>query len=162
MRSSGFTLLQLLAVMAIIGIISSVGYYNYTKGLNPVRDASQQIVGELNRVRVDAMANTQAQRIILEDARTLRVETATNCDKSENTPSVSNWTVLRRIVWPNLNRANSVQLQTSTPDAVPNIIVCYTSRGLANISRSFNVLDSKTNYRIDVALAGGIESNVAP
>ena len=166
MSSRGFSLVELLVVMAIVGILGTIGYVNYVKSLNPVQDATGQIVTELARARADAMANTQATRLVLESANTIRVETATNCNKSENdataSPPVQNWSTARTLNWPDLNRENTVQLVTATPTATPNIIACYTSRGMADQSRTFNVRDGTRDFTIQIALGGGVDYYATP
>ncbi|WP_420596707.1 pilus assembly FimT family protein [Deinococcus sp.] len=64
-RSGGFTLLEMLVVLAIIGILAGIGYFNYLRQIRigQVREAATQVATDLRTARDSAMRLTQPASI---------------------------------------------------------------------------------------------------
>ncbi len=66
-RQQGFTLLQTLVVMAIIGMLASVlGYYSYVSvQAGRLREAAQQVVVDIQRARSQAQQTSENSQVAL-------------------------------------------------------------------------------------------------
>ena len=64
-RSGGFTLLEMLVVLAIIGILAGIGYFSYLRQIRigQVREAATQVATDLRSARDSAMRLTQAASV---------------------------------------------------------------------------------------------------
>lgn len=62
-RDSGFTLLEMLAVVLVAGILMTVAAPSFLSLNKPLRDAVNQFTSHLNLIRSKAMASSQAYRI---------------------------------------------------------------------------------------------------
>lgn len=165
-RSSGFTLLELLIVIAVIAILASVGFFSYANFKNPARDASQVVYGILSGTRSESTSNTVSQRLLLGSSGNLLIQQAKNC----STASPSSWTNIKTISYGELTGGTVpstfvISTPTTAPDAsLPanyKLVVCFNSRGLAYIPSdatvgSVRVSDGKHSYVVEVALGGAV------
>ncbi|MDZ7704997.1 MAG: prepilin-type N-terminal cleavage/methylation domain-containing protein [Trueperaceae bacterium] len=85
-RTNGFTIVELLVVMAIIGIVGSLALYGL-RGLSPrAVDAAGQLGGTVKQVRAKAMATTSFYRLVYASERELRAEWTNaedGCDETD-------------------------------------------------------------------------------
>ncbi|MGY2892447.1 pilus assembly FimT family protein [Deinococcus sp. UYEF24] len=131
----GYTLFELLIVMAIIGILSSIGVYSFLSLQNSAKDVSQAMVGALTKARTGAMTNTLAYRILY-TSNSLTLQSALSCD------AVTGWTNVETnfVPIPSDVTVTSTALTTG-PSA--NVLVCYSPRGLATATTNVTMVDTK-------------------
>ncbi len=94
MQSSrqGFTLIEILVVMAIVGILTSLVALN-VRGLNNDAEAASSILsGAFLQARTQAISTSSAVRVTLKDARTLTFERSARCDAADSWAAVGNVT----------------------------------------------------------------------
>ncbi|WP_412026928.1 Tfp pilus assembly protein FimT/FimU [Deinococcus yunweiensis] len=156
----GFTLVELLIGMALLGIIGAMSINSYQSTRNPARDAARTVHAAFFSLRSQAMSNTQARRLVLVGGTDLVLQSALRCSETTQT----NWTQIGSV---NLESATqSVTLTAPTPtttDAtVPSgtkLVACFTSRGQASTAGWLRMTDGKHTYKVEVALGGGVQTS---
>ncbi len=157
---SGFTILELLVVMAILGILFAVGGYSYLSTRNPPRDAARTVHAALLTLRSQAMSNTQARRIILVDDQNLVLQSALRCSETDQ----SKWTQIGTVPLDSGSRPLTLSTLKTPADLIAPgkyTVLCFTSRGLAAKAGFLGISDGKRAYLISVALGGGVKTGVA-
>lgn len=157
---SGFTLLELLVIMAILGILFALGGYSYLSTRNPPRDAARTVHAALLTLRSQAMSNTQARRILLVDDQNLILQSALKCSETDQ----SKWTQIGTVPLDSGARPLTLSTLKAPGDAVtPDTykVSCFTPRGLAEKAGSLGISDGKRAYLISVALGGGVKTDAA-
>lgn len=177
---TGFTLVELLVIIALIGIMAafSAPYINF--GINPLKDTTNRVVSNFKLMRVKAMSQTSAYRIKQATSTTLVIERAKAC--SEPYPSTA-WTVdnsfdsedltlteakdiqglaknaVIEITAATENSTNITPLIGSTVTGLPGWSLCFNSRGLANKTLKLTIKDQKTaKYKeIEIFQGGGVQ-----
>ena len=86
----GFTLLEVLVVLAVLGIMLSLGFWSYLSARNPPRDAARTVHAHLLTLRSQAMSNTQARRLVLTGEQQLVMQASPRCSETDQ----SRWTDL--------------------------------------------------------------------
>lgn len=156
--SSGFTLLEMLVVIAIIGILAAL-FFSFLPYRSPARDMTRVVQGEITRARSEAMANTLARRLVLLPNGSLQVQSALACNKPENSagpPPETNWTIVRTI--PRQNEYRNVTISSNNVSKTPDILICFSPRGMGDKARIISVGDQKRSFTIETALGGGVKS----
>ncbi|PTA67660.1 type II secretion system protein [Deinococcus arcticus] len=151
----GFTLLELLMVMAILGILFGIGMVSFQNLRNPARDTARAVHSALFQMRADAAANTQARRLVLLSNGGLQIQSALRCAG----PNQGTWTVQGLVELPERMARRPVTLTRQGGSVDPNVIVCYSARGLAVIGGQLNIDDTRSRYAVQVALSGGVKSS---
>lgn len=133
----GYTLFELLIVIAIIGIMSGFGIYSFLNLKNSARDTTQTVLGALTQARTGAMTNTLAYRILYRNGAFM-LQSALSC------AATTGWTDINTNF---VELPSDVTVTTTAPitGASANVVVCYTARGLAVASTDVTLVDTKNH-----------------
>jgi prepilin-type N-terminal cleavage/methylation domain-containing protein len=88
MTPKGLTLVELVVVLAVLGIAAGIAALNVRPFYNPLQDALSRTEGFVKQVRSKAMATTSAYRITLEGNR-LKAAYAPTCRSTSFTEDTS-------------------------------------------------------------------------
>lgn len=151
----GFTTIELLVIMAIMGILAGVAFINLRPLSNEAQNAANQIAAAVRQVRTKGMATTSAYRLVFESSTTLRASSASNCSVDADS---ADWVDRpdSDIVIDGSGRI------TAYGDGSPIIgtptIVCFSSRGFSTTGASLRVLDDRGRVStVEVFLGGAVE-----
>jgi prepilin-type N-terminal cleavage/methylation domain-containing protein len=140
-RQTGFSLIELLAVLALFGILCTVAVSNITVLENPLASASANLTHYFRLVRSRAISQTRSIRITPNTSNTLIAESATSCSDSTFSP---------------INDL-SLDLGTKVRFGSTNWSACFTQRGLAHAYTTFTVTSSGNTKTVQIALGGGVK-----
>ncbi|MBB5376083.1 prepilin-type N-terminal cleavage/methylation domain-containing protein [Deinococcus metalli] len=155
--TAGFTLVELLIVLAVLGILFALGISSYRSTLNPARDAARTVHAAFFTLRSQAMSNTQARRLVLVGSKNLVLQSALRCSETTQT----NWTQIGTVDLGTSSLPLTLTAPTpaTTDPTVPTgtkLVACFTSRGQASTAGSLRISDTKHAYLVQVALGGGV------
>ncbi len=137
----GFSLVELLVVLAILGVALGIGFLNLRPFYNPLEDAQTRLRGHLNLVRGKAMATTSAYRVRPQGDRVLVAEWARRC-------SDTTWTG---------DPSLRLELPQEVRFAQGNWSLCFNSRGYADRNLVIRVEQPGRGFReVEVLLGGGV------
>ena len=142
----GFTLIELIIVVLLVGIILSMAAPSFRGLGNDVQNAARESSGFLRQTRAAAIAKTSAYRIVVVSDQELRTEFGSTCTTGswENDPRLT--LVLRE----------GVKFEGGLITAGTEL-VCFSSRGIGDASPSFVVRDRQGNaYQLDVFTGGAV------
>lgn len=139
---SGFTLLELLVVMMLGAIMTSIAINNLDALSNPAQGAAAQLTGFLKEVRAKAISQTVAYKVTASSNRRIVTRFASTCSATTTTndPSLT------------LNLPNSAALTATDWE------ICFTSRGLATVNTTITLQDQYVTKRVEVLLGGGVRT----
>jgi prepilin-type N-terminal cleavage/methylation domain-containing protein len=144
-RQSGMTLLELLGVLALIGIVVCAVVVNMQSSGNPLDVSTSLLEGQFRAARLNAIATMSAYRVSPATPSSLRAEKGATC-------SATTWTVDS-----SLNNA----LSTGVTMSPSSWSVCYSSRGIATANVVVTLAHSRYGSRRVEVLVGGA-SRVLP
>ncbi|WP_337845322.1 prepilin-type N-terminal cleavage/methylation domain-containing protein [Thermus sp.] len=142
MNSKGFSLLELLVVLGVLGIALSIAALNLRPFSNPLEDAWVQTEGYLKLVRAKAMATTSAYRVEQSGNR-LVAEYAARCGSPSFTPDPS--LVLELPQGVNLSTGNGSPLE-----------LCFSSRGYSDRNLVLVFRKGAQERQLEVLLGGEV------
>jgi type II secretory pathway pseudopilin PulG len=184
-NSEGFTLIEMVAILIIIGVISGFALPSLLVLNKPLRDGVSQFKSQLNLIRAQAIASNKAYRIKpLYSTRAEYYNAATNPDSIPRNftaeyaanCSASIWTPASQF---NLDLPKDVGIAatediTGIPTTTPlmtvsnnltNLSICFDNRGLVSRSMNFALKDFQSNHRAKITVfqilpvGGSITSN---
>lgn len=160
-RTEGVTLLELLTVLAVVGVVAGAIFYNFRRTANPPRDVTQVLQAKMSLVRTDSMANTLANRILLVNDD-LIIQQSLSCN-------ASTWRTTETIQFDPSIRRDVVLITTPSATGTPDpslpplakLVVCFSPRGTAVVPRGQSIASLNASYRsnsytLQVALGGGV------
>lgn len=137
----GFTLFELLIVLAIGGILTGMASYQLKELDNPAQNSAAQIMTFLKKSRAKALATTYAYRIRPKSNSTeLEAHYAVSCSSTTFTLDSSLALKLPRTVTFNSNTWS----------------LCFAPRGTLSTSTDIAVTDPKRSVTVQVAMGGGM------
>ena len=144
--SQALTLLEIILVVAVVGIVLAVGAVSLRGLGDPLGAAASSVEGTFKQLRAKAMSTTSAYRVSRASATGLRAEYAVSCSDS------TGWTHDARL---DATLDNGVQL---TAPATNGVIVCFDARGLAGSNPTVTLTDAKgATASVEVFVGGAVE-----
>jgi len=168
-NSKGFTLVEILIVLLMIGVMTAIVAPNIRFGINSLDDTTNRLAANFKLVRARAMGQTSAYRIKLTSATQLSVERAKKCSDTSGwigEPSFTNEDMGLKEAQDVKGMAQHDDIQIITAEAngasitpFTNWNVCFSSRGIADKNVKITLKNIKTNQtrRIEVFSGGGIQ-----
>ncbi|MDZ7707506.1 MAG: prepilin-type N-terminal cleavage/methylation domain-containing protein [Trueperaceae bacterium] len=158
MRRQGFTLLELLILLAVLAIVFAIAALDVRPLNNEARNAANEVASAVRLTRARAMATTSAHRLVLASGAELRMEAAVACDDA------SGWTDETRFATTLSGTAEIAELSDTglpadyAPAAAGDVLLCFDPRGLADASPTVKIEDGRGRIaEVDVYAGGGVE-----
>lgn len=145
-QRQGLTLLEVLLVVAVVGIVLAIGAVSLRRLGDPLGAATSAVEGTFRQARAKAMSTTSAYRVSRSGPATLAVAYARTCsDSGAWTPD------------PRLATALEHGATLERPDA-DGVIVCFDSRGIADANPTVTVRGPDGGTRdVEVLIGGAVE-----
>lgn len=149
MKRRGFTVIEVLIVLAMLAILFAVAFNDLRPLSNPLRNGQTQVAGFFKQVRVRAMATTSAYQVLPSTNpgdnpnRVIIAQYANTC-------SAGNWTIDPNF---RLELPQGVQLSGTTWS------LCFSSRGFANPGLTVGLANAQGQTRqVEILLGGGVSA----
>lgn len=146
----GFTTIELLIVIAIVGIIGGIMALNLRPFSNHAENGANALAAGLKQARARAMSTTSAYRLVYTSSTELTASYANTC-------GAATWTADPRFDV-SIDDTAWVEIDGVTADdAVGDVVACYNSRGFAETSSLLNVTDTRGRARtVEIFVGGGV------
>ena len=142
-RRSGYSVVELLLVVAIIGILGAIGFLNLRPLHNDARAAAHEFAGTVKQARGRAMATTSAYRLVYEAPDRLKVEWRVACGGSETWAPEARFDLV-------LRDGTTIEGLTDGTE-----LLCFNSRGITVQARTLTFRDSSGRTATVEVFAGG-------
>lgn len=153
-KQSGFTLIEILVVVAILGILMAIGIISYANARSPAQEAKNTLNAILFQTRAEAAGTTSAKRLrVSNDYKKVFIDTSKRCNDPEVTWKLGEQT----INMPEKMVRKPLTIKPKNPlGPDDNILICFTSRGLVDKNKTIQISDTQSKFFIDLSLAGGV------
>lgn len=142
MRNWGFTILELLVVVAIMGVLLGIAGLNLRPLSNDLQNDTNLVVGIFKQARVKAVSTTSGYRIVKKSSTKITAEYSNSC-------SSTSWTEDARL---------SVNLEHDTRILGGNgTLLCFSSKGLATANPTLSLKNGSETRQVEVFLGGSVE-----
>ena len=135
----GFTLSELMVVLAIMGLSATIGSLYLDPMTTPLESGAIQLEGFFRQARLQAMATTSAHRVSASDSSNLMVESAGTC-------SDTTWTTDGDL---------ELELPRGVTMSDDSWSVCFSSRGISLNNVTVTLAHAKYGTRDIEVLLGG-------
>ncbi len=136
---SGVTLIEMLVVLAIVGIVVAVALMTLRPLESPVDTATNELEGFLRQARLNAIATTSAYRVTPGTPNRLTAARASAC-------SATTWTTDTKM---------TQRLPVGVAMSPTNFLVCFSSRGISNNNVMVTLTHPTNGSRRVEVLVGG-------
>ena len=137
----GFTLFELLIVLAVLGTLIGMAALNLRALDSPLQNGTSQLLGFLKQVRAKAIATTLVYKVEPSSTTQLITKYAESCSALTMTTDADL----------TLDLPKGVSLTSTTWS------VCFNTRGLADNNITVTLMDSKGKTKtVEVFLGGGV------
>ncbi len=145
-RTRGYTLLEMLVLLAVLGVVLSIAFINLRPLDSPIQNSLSLTSGFLRQVRAKAMATTSSYRVRFGSSQQATVEYAVSC-------GATTWTADSQVI---LQLPSEVQL--NAPDW-QTLVICFNARGLVDAGKTLTLRDNRgTSKQLELMLGGGVRS----
>jgi prepilin-type N-terminal cleavage/methylation domain-containing protein len=149
LSAKGLTLLELLMVLALVGIVAGIGFVNFRSLGGDVTNGAHQLAGGFKQARARAMASTSAYRLVYLSPSELRAEWARNC------AGEGGWAVDPRF---KLELPSNVVIHEVVNPLGTDVVLCFNSRGLADANPTLHLRDAEGRAaEVEVLIGGAVE-----
>lgn len=145
-RTHGFTLIEIVVVLAIFAIVATFGALSLRGLQDPLHEAATNVAGLMKQTRAKAMATTSAYRVLVSstNTRNLVTESAIRCSDT------TGWTADGALTSELPEGISMTVSQGSLP-------TCFDSRGLGNQDLILTFTDAKgRSMKVEVMLGGAV------
>jgi prepilin-type N-terminal cleavage/methylation domain-containing protein len=140
LAQSGFSLLELVAVIGLIAVVSAIAVTNMRVLENPLVSASSNLSHYFRLVRARAISQTRSILVTAHSTHELTASAASNCSSTVFTP----------IDELDLDIGSDVYFSET------GWSVCFTQRGLVDEAVLFTIQSGAGSKSVEIALGGGI------
>lgn len=140
----GFSLVELLVVLAISGILIGIATTSIAALNNPLINATAQTLGYLKQARAKAISTTMAYTVTAASPTRFQARFGPLCTSGSLTT----------------DPLMDIPLPRGASFTATNWSICFNARGLASTTQTLGLQDSQGHLKtVDVMLGGGVRTN---
>lgn len=138
---SGFSLLEMLVALSVVGAISGIAVMNLRSLSSAAENGAAQLLGFFKQARAKAISTTSAYFVVPTSSSEVITRVGTSCSDAA----------------PVADPALELSLPSGASLSDTTWSVCFTSRGLSDSNFSVTVLDTQSGSKtVEVLLGGGV------